>query len=97
MIRAMPELTTISASWWAAKVGSTAPKVELRRRLKIDPTTATRTVDLALLSSKGKPPSLELARRRTYYRALELGAEPDPELEKTLKAAPAASQLPANR
>jgi tetratricopeptide (TPR) repeat protein len=71
-------------------------QVELRRAVEIDPNYSDAHFNLAVFYLEGKPPSLELARRH-YYRALELGAEPDPELEKTLKAAPAASPLPANR
>jgi tetratricopeptide (TPR) repeat protein len=69
-------------------------QVELRRAVEIDPSYSDAHFNLAVFYLEGKPPSLELARRH-YYRALELGAEPDPELEKTLKAPPAAS--PANR
>jgi hypothetical protein len=39
---------------------------------------------------EGRPPSIELARRH-YFRAIELGAKPDSEIEATLRSAPAAS------
>jgi tetratricopeptide (TPR) repeat protein len=71
-------------------------QVELRRAVEIDPNYGDAHFNLAVFYLEGKPPSLELARRH-YYRALELGAEPDPELEKTLKASPGASPAPANR
>jgi tetratricopeptide (TPR) repeat protein len=73
-------------------------QAELRKAVEIDPSYSDAHFNLAVFYLEGKPPSIELARRH-YYRALELGAEPDPEIEKTLKAAPVASQTakPASR
>jgi tetratricopeptide (TPR) repeat protein len=73
-------------------------QAELRKAVEIDPSYSDAHFNLAVFYLEGKPPSIELARRH-YYRALELGAEPDPEIEKTLKTAPVASQTakPASR
>jgi tetratricopeptide (TPR) repeat protein len=68
-------------------------QVELRRAVEIDPSYSDAHYNLAVFYLEGKPPSIELARRH-YFRAMELGAEPDPEIEKTLKAAPAATSTP---
>jgi tetratricopeptide (TPR) repeat protein len=64
-------------------------QAELRKAVEIDPNYSDAHFNLAVFYLESKPPSIELARRH-YYRALELGAEPDHEIEKTLKAAPAA-------
>jgi len=73
-------------------------QVELRRAVEIDPSYSDAHFNLAVFYLESKPPSIELARRH-YFRAIELGAEPDPEIEKTLKAAPAAfpTAKPASR
>ena len=60
-------------------------QAELRKAVEIDPNYSDAHFNLAVFYLEGKPPSIELARRH-YYRALELGAEADPEIEKTLKA-----------
>jgi len=60
---------------------------ELRKAVELDPTYADAQYNLAVFYLQGKPPSLELARRH-YYRAIELGAEKDPDLEKTLNSKP---------
>jgi Flp pilus assembly protein TadD len=60
---------------------------ELRKAVEIDPAYSDAHYNLAVFYLENKPPSTELARRH-YFRAVELGAEPDPEIEKTLKAAP---------
>jgi tetratricopeptide (TPR) repeat protein len=65
-------------------------QVELRRAVEIDPNYSDAHYNLAVFYLEGRPPSTELARRH-YFRALELGAEPDPEIAQTLKATPAAS------
>ena len=73
-------------------------QAELRKAVEIDPSYSDAHFNLAVFYLEGKPPSIELARRH-YYRAIELGAEPDPEIEKTLKTAPVASPTakPASR
>ena len=73
-------------------------QAELRKAVEIDPSYSDAHFNLAVFYLEGKPPSTELARRH-YYRAIELGAEPDPEIEKTLKTAPVASPTakPASR
>lgn len=61
---------------------------ELRKAVEIDPNYTDAHYNLAAFYMENKPPSVELARRH-YFRAVELGAEKDPELEKALNAAPA--------
>ena len=68
-------------------------QAELRKAVEIDPNYSDAHFNLAVFYLEGKPPSIELARRH-YHRALDLGAEPDPEIDKTLNAAPAASPAP---
>jgi tetratricopeptide (TPR) repeat protein len=68
-------------------------QAELRKAVEIDPNYSDAHFNLAVFYLEGKPPSIELARRH-YYRAIELGAEPDPEIEKTLKTASVTSQSP---
>ncbi len=68
-------------------------QVELRRAVEIDPNYSDAHYNLAVFYLEGRPPSTELARRH-YFRAIELGAEPDPEIEATLKSAPVASPTP---
>jgi tetratricopeptide (TPR) repeat protein len=65
-------------------------QVELRRAVEIDPNYSDAHYNLAVFYLEGRPPSIELARRH-YFRAIELGAEPDSEIEATLRSAPAAS------
>lgn len=64
---------------------------ELRRAVELDGNYSDAHYNLAVFYLERKPPAVELARRH-YYRALELGAEKDPEIEKTLKEA---GQAPA--
>lgn len=64
-------------------------QAELRKAVEIDPAYSDAHYNLAAFYLESKPPYFELARRH-YYRAIELGAEPDPEIEKTLKDAPEA-------
>ena len=60
-------------------------QVELRRAVEIDPNYSDAHYNLAVFYMEGRPPSTELARRH-YFRAIELGADPDPEIEQSLKA-----------
>jgi tetratricopeptide (TPR) repeat protein len=62
-------------------------QAELRKAVEIDPSYAEAHFNLAVFYLESKPPFTELARRH-YFRAVELGAEPDPEIEKTLKSQP---------
>lgn len=63
-------------------------QAELRKAVEIDPNYTDAHYNLAVFYLENKPPSIELARRH-YFRAVELGAEKDAEIEKTLHAAPA--------
>lgn len=56
---------------------------ELRRAVELDPTYSDAHYNLAVFYLEEKPPAIELARRH-YYRALELGAKKDSEIEKIL-------------
>lgn len=58
---------------------------ELRKAVEIDPNYSDAHYNLAVFCLQNTPPSTELARRH-YFRAVELGAERDPDIEKTLKA-----------
>ena len=60
-------------------------QVELRRAVEIDPNYSDAHYNLAVFYLEGRPPSTELARRH-YFRAIELGADPDSEIEQSLKA-----------
>lgn len=59
---------------------------ELRKAVDIDPGYSDAHYNLAVFYLENKPPSIELARRH-YFRAVELGAEKDPEIESVLNAA----------
>ncbi len=61
-----------------------AAEEELRRSLEIEPDDAGAHFNLAVFHLRRKPVAVELARRH-YYRALDLGFEPDPALEESLK------------
>ncbi|MEI6033831.1 MAG: tetratricopeptide repeat protein [Verrucomicrobiae bacterium] len=63
---------------------------ELRRAVELDPSYSDAHYNLAVFYLEEKPPSTELARRH-YFRAIELGAEKDAEIEKVLKLAPTKS------
>jgi Tfp pilus assembly protein PilF len=56
---------------------------EMRKALEIDPGYAEAHFNLAIFYLQRNPPAVELARRH-YQRALELGAAPDPDVEKSL-------------
>ncbi len=59
-------------------------EAELRRAVEIDPSARDSHYNLAVIYLQRKPPAIELARRH-YFRAVELGASPDPAIEKTLR------------
>ena len=63
-----------------------AAEEELRRSLEIEPDDAGAHFNLAVFYLRRKPVAVELARRH-YFRALDLGFEPDPALEESLKDA----------
>lgn len=56
---------------------------EMRKALEIDPGYAEAHFNLAVFYLQRNPPAVELARRH-YQRALELGAAPDPDVERSL-------------
>lgn len=60
---------------------------ELRRAVELDPGYADAHYNLAVFYLQEKPPAVELARRH-YFKALELGVEKDPEMEKVFRQPP---------
>ncbi len=64
-----------------------AAEDELRKVISLAPNFAEAHFNLALIYFQQNPPAVELARRH-YQKALELGAEPDPEFAAKLNAAP---------
>jgi tetratricopeptide (TPR) repeat protein len=64
-----------------------AAEDELRKVIGLAPNFAEAHFNLALIYFQQNPPAVELARRH-YQKALELGAEPDPEFAAKLNAAP---------
>jgi Flp pilus assembly protein TadD len=56
----------------------------LRRAVEIRPDYADAHFNLAVFCLERDPPAVELARRH-YRRALDLGAAPDPLVERALK------------
>jgi Tfp pilus assembly protein PilF len=63
---------------------SGAAEEELRKAIAADPKYAEAHYNLAQVYLGQTPPAIELARRH-YYQALELGAEPDKEIEGKIK------------
>jgi tetratricopeptide (TPR) repeat protein len=63
-----------------------ASEQELRRAVELDPNYADANFNLAVLYLGRTPPLLELARRH-YQRALDLGAQRDPAIEKFIAKA----------
>lgn len=59
-------------------------EVELRRAVELAPQHAAAHYNLAVTYLDSDPPRIELARRH-YYAAIDLGADPSPELEALLK------------
>ena len=56
---------------------------EMRKAVQLDPDYAEAHFNLAVFYLQRNPPAVELARRH-YQRALDLGAAPDPEVERSL-------------
>lgn len=63
---------------------SRAAEEELRKAIAADPKYSEAHYNLALIYIEQEPPAIELARRH-YYRALELGAEPDEKIAAKVK------------
>lgn len=72
-----------------------AAEIELQRAIELDPAFADAHFNLALMYLEKAPPALELARRH-YYAAVDLGAKPDPAIEKQLKAPDTPASPPAD-
>tara|TARA_R110000850_G_scaffold66959_7_gene148600 strand:- start:2108 stop:2995 length:888 start_codon:yes stop_codon:yes gene_type:complete len=62
-----------------------AALIELKRAVEIDPDLAEAHYNLAVTYLDLSPPIVELAKRH-YYAAVDLGAEPSPELEKAIQS-----------
>lgn len=60
-----------------------AAEDEMRKALELDPNYAEAHFNLAVFYLQRNPPAVELARRH-YLRALELGAKPDPDVDRSL-------------
>ncbi|MEM9281629.1 MAG: tetratricopeptide repeat protein [Verrucomicrobiota bacterium] len=60
---------------------------ELERAIQVDPKLADAHYNLAVSYLSEKPARVELARRH-YYNAIDLGAEPSPDLEQALQPQP---------
>jgi tetratricopeptide (TPR) repeat protein len=60
---------------------------ELRRAVELDPSYADAHYNLAAFYLQEKPPAIELAKRH-YFKAIELGVEKDPSMEKLFNSAP---------
>jgi Flp pilus assembly protein TadD len=84
---------TLSQKGWTA-----AAEQALRKAIELNPNYADAHFNLAVMYARQRPPHFELARYH-YRKALELGAEPDREMDKLLQAAqparPAPQTLPA--
>ena len=58
---------------------------ELRRAVELDPAYADAHYNLAAFYLEEKPPAIELAKRH-YFKAIELGVEKDPAMEKVFQS-----------
>jgi Flp pilus assembly protein TadD len=58
---------------------------ELRRAVELDPAYADAHYNLAAFYLEEKPPAVELAKRH-YFKAVELGVEKDPAMEKVFQS-----------
>ena len=61
-----------------------AAQKELETAIQLDPKYADAWFNLAVTQTLKNPPNKEEA-RKAYKKAVELGAEPDPAMEQTLK------------
>jgi Flp pilus assembly protein TadD len=61
-----------------------AAEAELRRAIELQPDYADAHFNLAVFCLERNPPAVELARRH-YQKARDLGAAPDPLIEKALR------------
>jgi len=68
-------------------------QAELRKAVEIDPAYSDAHFNLAFFYIERKPPLVELARRH-YFRAIELGADADPEIEAEIKRLSAETRQP---
>jgi Flp pilus assembly protein TadD len=59
---------------------------KLRRAVELDPAYADAHYNLAVFYLQEKPPATELAKRH-YFKAIELGVEKDPSMEKLFQSA----------
>ena len=64
-----------------------AAEDQLRKAVELDEDYAEAHFNLAMVYTERKPPAIELARRH-YYRALQLGAHADPDMDRLLKQNP---------
>tara|TARA_R110002096_G_scaffold305388_10_gene500265 strand:+ start:2560 stop:3510 length:951 start_codon:yes stop_codon:yes gene_type:complete len=64
-----------------------AALTELQRAIQVDPELADAHYNLAVTYLSMNPPRIELAKRH-YYSAVDLGAEPSPDFEKSLQSSP---------
>lgn len=60
---------------------------ELRRAVELDPSYADAHYNLAVFYLEEKPPAIELSRRH-YQKAVDLGVEKNPQMEKLFSAPP---------
>jgi len=58
---------------------------EMRKAIELQPNYAEAHFNLAVFYLQRNPPAVELARRH-YQKARDLGAAPDPDVERTLNA-----------
>jgi Flp pilus assembly protein TadD len=62
-----------------------AAEDEMRKAIELQPDYAEAHFNLAVFYLQRNPPAVELARRH-YQKARDLGAAPDPDVEKRLNA-----------
>jgi len=68
-----------SKGWYSAA------EDEMRKAIELEPDYAEAHYNLAVFYLERNPPAVELARRH-YYKSVDLGGAPDPELEKKVEA-----------